>query len=362
MSARSSRPQVFIHHETANGRNSTGSNYSVKDLIWVVEEDHEMPQEETASGLVRIPSRPTSHSNLQVTDPTQTDLPNRDRSSQEARAPSPLDKRSVDDEMKSKSTEISVDDDALDPDQAEVKPQLAVAIRIQDLGRPKLVDITNLAPMHKRKRSIAKSTPFPALKKVATQASLRASDTRSSLSVREVVEPQVTSYQQARLKRKENFITTAPLSWFPEVAPPTVGEGKLLLKELHVVSTPPPRDYDTLSLASSRPSNFPKHGGRRLSETTSILSLKSPVTPKSPTTPKSPSTPSWKGLTRSISLIRRQSMHLQQEQQQQQQQTQQPQPTKTVPKKPKMISRPANERADAPIIPPFPFEPHLVMV
>ena len=289
--------------------------------------------------------------------------------------------------VKLKSTEILVDEDVVELDQAEIKPQLAIAIPILVLGRPKLIEITNLDPIHKRKRSIAKSIPMPAVKKIATQASLRNSDNRRSISFLEDA-PQPHQQQkpttpdlQTRLKRKENFArTTAPASWFPEVAPPTEDVEKHFHHELYTVPVPRPVDHDAVSLSPSRLSKFSKQSGRQITEMKSPVPPRSssipknPVVPRSPLTPKSPSTPGWKGLSRSISIIRRQSVNLDADQplpSPQQPQPQQPQPqitnplnqpAKPVPRKPKMIPRPADERAAGPIIPPVTFEPHLVMV
>lgn len=285
--------------------------------------------------------------------------------------------------IKLKTDDILVDEDAVELYQAEMKPQLAIAIPILVLGRPKLIDITNLAPMHKRKRSLAKSIPMPAVKKIATQASLRNSENRRSVSFHEDApqpkeeqqQQQSTPDPQTRLKRKENFArTTAPVSWFPEVAPPTEEEEKHFHHELYTIPIPRPVDNDAVSLSPSRLSKFSKHSGRQITEMVPPRSSsipKSPVVPRSPLTPKSPSTPGWKGLSRSISMIRRQSVNLDadqplpsQQQQQPQQQATNPsnQSVKSVLRKPKMIPRPADERAAGPIIPPFTFEPHLVMV
>lgn len=381
MSIRTSHPPVLMQQETSSGQNNMATDDGTKGVVTsVMEEDHEKPQE-TATILAQISSLQKSSNDQSTMADTQPDLlshPWLNHEEASVTGGALIKSSSRDNKVKLKSAEILVDEDAVDVDQAEIKPQLAIAIPILVLGRPKLIDITNLAPMHKRKRSIAKSIPMPAVKKVATQASLRNNDNRRSVSFHEDApqpKQQPPPDSQTRLKRKENFArTTAPVSWFPEVSPPTEEEEKQFRHELYMVPIPRPVDHDAISLSSSRLSKFSKHSGRQITEmkspvpprTSSIP--KSPVTPRSPLTPKSPSTPGWKGLSRSISMIRRQSVNLEPDQPQQSQQQQQTplnlshQPAKSVPKKPKMIPRPADERADGPIIPPFTFEPHLVMV
>lgn len=404
--------------ESSSGPNDTATHDSSKGVVsLVMEEDHGKFQE-LATTLAQLPSTQESSNDVDTMTDTMTDattdtMTNTTTDSQPdplnhpwfnqegaSAAAVPIRRSARQNNGKLKPAEILVDEDAVEVEHVQLKPQLAIAIPILVLGRPKLIDITNLAPMHKRKRSLAKSIPMPAVKKVATRASLRNGDNRRSVSFHDDAPPPKQQEEQeqqqqhqeleppspadllTRLKRKDNFAKpTAPVSWFPEVSPPTGEEDLHFRHEPFPVPISRPVDHDAMSF-SSRMSKFSKHSGRQLSEivpprTSSIP--KGPLPPRSPLTPKSPGSPGWKGLTRSISVIRRQSVNLepdqqqpqsqlqpqqqpQQEQQQQQQPSLQPphQPTKTVPKKPKMIPRGANERADPPIIPPF--TPHLVMV
>lgn len=379
-----------MYQETSGGHSDIAADDGTMGVRTLgVEEDYRKPQDMDTVLAKQHPIK-GSFNELNTMIDTQPDSLSHPWFSQEEASATEggiIKKSTRDSNVKLKSAEILVDEDVVELDQAEIKPQLAIAIPILVLGRPKLIDITNLAPMHKRKRSIAKSIPMPSVKKIATQASLRNSDNRRSVSFHEdAPQPQQQQQQQStldlqtRLKRKENFArTTAPASWFPEVSPPTEDEEKHFHHELYTVPVPPPVDYDAVSLSSSRLSKFSKYSGRQITEMKSPVPPrsssipKSPVVPRSPLTPKSPSTPGWKGLSRSISIIRRQSVNLDADQplpsQQPPQQQQQPQvtnpmnqPAKPVLRKPKMIPRPADERAAGPIIPPFTFEPHLVMV
>lgn len=379
-----------MHQETLSRLSDIATDDGTTGVVTLgMGEDHEKPQDMSTVQIHEDPTQISPYDNAMTdtqADPLSHPWFNREGTS--ATDGALLTRSPRDKEVKLISAEILVDEDAVELDQAELKPQLAIAIPILVLGRPKLIDITNLAPMHKRKRSIAKSIPMPAVKKIATQASLRNSENRRSISFHEDA-PQPKQQQQqpptpdpqTRLKRKENFArTTAPVSWFPEVSPPTEEEEKHFRPELYTVPLPRSVDSDAVSLSPSRLSKFSKHSGRQITEMKSPVPPrsssipKSPVVPKSPLTPKTPSTPGWKGLSRSISMIRRQSVNLEgdqprksQEQLQQQQQQQQA-ATSSNPsaqprlRKPKMIPRPADERAAGPIIPPFTFEPHLVMV
>lgn len=380
-----------MHQETSSGRSDIATDDGTTGVRALeMKEDYRKP-EDMGTVLAQEHSTQESSNDLNTVIDTQPDpLSHPWFNHEEAPAVDRviIKKNTRDNNTKLKSAEIFLDEDVVEIEQAEIKPQLAIAIPILVLGRPKLIDITNLAPMHKRKRSIAKSIPMPSVKKIATQASLRNSDNRRSVSFHEDApqpkeqQQQPLSDLQMRLKRKDNFAkATAPVSWFPEVTPPTEEEEKHFRPELYIIPVPRPVDHDAVSLSPSRLSKFSKHSGRQITEMKSPVPPrsssipKSPVIPRSPLTPKSPSTPGWKGLSRSISMIRRQSVNLdvdqplpsqpqQQQQQQQQQQATNPlnQPAKPVLRKSKMIPRPADERAAGPIIPPFTFEPHLVMV
>lgn len=370
MSILGSRSPVFIHKETPSGRNTTGSDFNFRDLIWAMENNHRRHQE-TVPPLVWIPSRQKPSSNRRSSISNPMALLERSVSGPEEPFLRSLYRKSWNDvDLKTQSTALFVDDDALDLDHTEIKPRLAVAIPILVLGRPKLVDITNLAPMHKRKRSAAKTAPLPALKKVATQTSQRTAEKKKLAFAEEGdVEPRMKPNSPARLKRKEIFATTAPLSWFPTISPPAAGEEKSAKSEAYRSPTLVPSDNHVLSSDSPRPSKPSKLSRRHMSDTISPLALRSPDTPKTPNTPKSPGTPSWKGLSRSINMIRRQSANLQQDQPQSQlhrhqkpQHQQHHRPTRQVLRKTRKPSRSTNDQENAPIIPPFSFEQHLVMV
>jgi hypothetical protein len=366
-----SRQHLFVARETASARNSIGSHYSFIDHLWVVDEGHEKPPDDMDSRPVKIPSRQKRPSTLKISTYRKADLSDRYGSSEEEPSRSSLEKMSShEDETESKPGEPFGDDDALDVEQSEFKPELAIAIPILVLGPPKLIHIADLAPMHKRKRSFAKSPILPAGKKLATRASLSVGEKRRSFSVDANIEPSVTFGKQA-LKRKESFPKTAPLSWFPDLAPPRVGAGSPGLHDLYMNPKPRQADRGSRSPGSSRLVKLRKDPGRQSTEIPpTTFSPPSPSPPKSPQTPKSPSTPSWRGLTRSISLMRRQSMQfplplkqpiLQPTDQATYHHDRQHHSAKPLIPKAKMIPRGANEREEAPIIPPFPFERHLVM-
>lgn len=321
--------------QSDSARNSTESNESVKGHLWVVEEDYEKTQKEMdfpAAKLDKMPSKTNSRNGhtLRIDTCTKADLQDRYLSSEEEPSPSPSDDdHQIDNELTSKP-EILVDD-TLDFSIIEYKAETAVAVPILAYGRPKLIDIINLAPMHKRKRSSLSKDPIPhpTIRNTASRA-------KDENGVKEIIEVTVIPEKQAtppaqlkrresyQLKRKENLPTSAPESWFPEEDLLTSPE-----EEPSLQSPPSHQDYETHSLSTPRLYKFQNFGGRHRSGS---VNGSTPILNAS----------GLKGFTRSMSLMKRQSVQSQTE--------------KQILKKPKMIPRGASERREMPIIPPFPFE------
>lgn len=333
------RQQVYVPRSSGSARNSTGSNESAKEHLWVVEEDYERPQKEMDSPsakLGKMSYKPNTRNPpaLRIDTYSKADLQDRYLSSEEELSPSPLDDDRHDDNELEPKAEICMDD-TLDLSIIEYKAEIAVAVPILAYGRPKLIDITNLAPMHKRKRSSVSKMPIPhpTIRTTASHAPMARDE--NTPPVKDIIEVTVIPEKQAapaqlkrresyQLKRIDSFPMSAPESWFPEEDPeqpsvPDVDPHPLLRY----------RDRDTMSLRAPRLYRLQNFSGRHRSGSVngSLPALNAS---------------GLKNLTRSMSLIKRQSTQLQ--------------PEKQVTKKPKMIARGASERQEMPIIPPFPFK------
>ena len=243
-------------------------------------------------------------------------------SSEEEPSPSPDGEDSHDEELKHKASVKFTDESGDVLTASECRAEIAIAVPIFSLGRPKLVDITNIAPMHKRKHRIPKSQAPPATSRIFAARIPSVSHENIAFPANEAAEvvtsPALTATQQMSKRKESKLALTAPDSWLPnEEAPPSDDEHYFPI--LDVRRAPSYHDYDPYSLVPPR------------------LVASGKVSRARESTSSSTTNGSWRGLTRSLSLAKRQQ-HRQ------------------VAKKPKMIARGANEREDMPVIPPFPFE------
>lgn len=356
------RPRVIAPRPSGSARNSTESNEGVKEHLWVVEEDYEKPQKEMDFPSAKLGKMPSM---LRINPYAKHDLHDRYLSSEEEISPSPDDGgHNYEEEMKQSSTETAIDD-SLDTAGEEFKAEIAVAVPILAFGRPKLIDITNLAPMHKRKRPAKPLLPHPVPQIHNHYGAIRASvpaavapapstvapaapattppivvDENYSPPAYPVPEPMVLPpHTRQPLKRKEGSIA-APDSWLPNDRLAENDDERDYFPAVKARSTPGHRhEYEPFAFGLDSPRRVANRSVHRFS--TRVLEVNDyGASGSSQLTPTSPSgTPAgWKGLTRSLSLVKRHSG------------------TQQVSKKPKMIPRGANEREDSPIIPPFPFE------
>lgn len=251
--------------------------------------------------------------------------------------------------------------------------EIAIAVPIMAIGRPKLVDITNIAPMHKRKRSLEKSPPLmrTAVHNAASRIPATADEDIPSLthkdSIYSLVEP---TAEPALMEQPE----ATPESWLPEESDVSTvtddGEDEHYFPELEVRAPLSYKDYDPYSLnppklsprttsheraptlSSSSASTGSKKPGsiararknanasnnmlRRANARISSHSHQSGSTSSTQT--------SWKGLTRSLSMAKKSETNISTP------------PSSREAKKPKMQARGPTEREELPTIPPFPFE------
>jgi len=323
------RPAVLGRKHNASLRNSSDSDDTLREYIVIVEDEYEKPQKEMdfpSAKLVNVPNIKSKNS-LRINTYSRSELHDRYMSSEEEPSPSPDSEESHEEELKHKPSARF--EDPIDLSAAtESKAEIAIAVPILSLGRPKLVDITNFAPMHKRKQRIPKSQLSHSAAKVPSTHLATVLDENTSFPKTEAAE-MVTSppppKPTATLKRKESKpLLTVPESWLPDDEA-LASDDEHHIPRLDVRRTPSYHDYDPYSLEPPRLAASPKGSVSRARGNPGHV-------------PVSNHTSGWKGLTRSLSIAKKQHSHQQ------------------VTKKPKMVARGANEREGPLVIPPFPFE------
>ena len=328
---------------------SIESNDTMGEHLWAVTEDYERPQKEMdfpPAALCRVPLRKESTNNLRINTYMESDLPDRYMSSEEEPSPSPESEtyEEAEEELKhkaclthvdevSESTSEPVSEPTSEPSAVEeYKTEIAVAVPIF-VGRPKLVDITNLAPMHKRKRAATEKQMLlrSAVKKAASSISIKP-DENSPIVTQEAT--QNVNPEEELPKRKDSLNMPAPDSWLPDDAT-LVQEDEAkdhYFPDLELRKPLSYKDYDPYSLAPPRlsPRNSYSKTGNRPGSVARARNKSSPPMAMNN---------GWKGLTRSLSIAKRQALHRGDYQ---------------VAKKTRLIARAANDRAETPMIPSIP--------
>ena len=316
--------------QLASASPTVGSNGAMGDQLWVVDEAYERPEKESASTITgNLPYEKDTQKHLHINTYSKADLHDHYMSSEEEPSPSPDSdtERSID-ELKHKISEKVVEAMTEPVIADEYEAEIAIAIPIIAM-RPKLVDITNLAPMHKRKRM-----EKPMLSRsVGKNAALR------TPTVTDGIKPSVTTPKEGLLKRKDILRPLTPDSWLPDDDVRMVQEeeeedrDERRFPDLDIRKAPTYDDYDPYSLS-------PPHLSPRNSYNTTNKRPGSVARARYNSNPPISMNNGWKGLTRSMSLAKRQTLH---------------RADRQVSKRPKMIARPANEREQPLKIPAFPF-------
>ncbi len=323
------RQQTLAPRQGASNTDSTDS--LEREHLWVVEEDYEQLQKEmdySTAKLSRQSPRKMSRNTLRINTLPNAELHERYQSSEEEPSPSPSEHIENHEERVRHESSTGVNDTIDLSKITESKAEIAVAVPIMAIGRPKLIDITNLAPMHKRKRVSQPPTPHSLSKKVASISSNTDVENIPSLT-RDPADVVVPKRKPVAPKRQDSLRSLhAPESWLPEDNLEALEVDEHYFP-LDVRPTPAYRDYDPYSLEPPR-----------LSRTNSPTSTKEIVRARVTSNPPLViNTARFKGLTRSLSLAKQQGAQQRQ-----------------VVKKPKMVARGANEREDMLSIPPLPFE------
>ncbi|KAL8999027.1 MAG: hypothetical protein Q9169_002025 [Polycauliona sp. 2 TL-2023] len=379
----------------------TSTDSSNQDHFWFAPEDFERPQKSVDFPSAGLHNKISRH-DLRINPYSKSDLHERYMSSEEEPSPSPDSsdaESTASDELKHKSSSrvlSSKNDSALDLSSVETDSTttaIAVAMPIVAYGRPKLIDITNLAPMHKRKRTIKQpvgpSTTMAKQTLARTTSTSRLAQTKAFVAneAAEMVVPAekaaIIAHKQAamaagrrlkeeRMQSLSRTPSSAPESWLPEEQeeeqpPPhsnihssTGGE-----REYHFPSsssdTDPdygPYNLEPIQPSPHRPAHFPPPAS---SSNTRKRNNSNPFTIVTPTNLGKGFTRTWsiakKGVHHHGSLSSTTSAPSSASLSSSMSSGGSYQPReRQITKKPKMIARGANEREEAVLLPPFAVE------
>lgn len=328
------RRSVIGPPQLAGARSSIESNDTMGDQLWVMDETYERPEKETdlsPTSTGSVPFKKDTQKQLRINTYSKADLHDRYLSSEEEPSPSPdSDTESNEEELKHKIPEKIAEATAEPVSADEYEAEIAIAIPIIAM-RPKLIDITNLAPMHKRKR-----TKESALSRsVAKNPALRMPTITDATDAEAIKVPKPT---ERLSERKDSFRSLVSGSGLPDddvqiVQKENEEEGESYFPNLELRKAPTYDDYDPYLLSPPRLSP-------RNSYNTTSKKPGSVARARKNSNPPVSMNGGWKGLTRSMSLAKTQTLHRADHQ---------------VSKRPKMIARAANEREEPLKIPAFPF-------
>lgn len=197
------------------------------------------------------------------------------------------------------------------------RPEVAVAVPILAIGRPKLVNVSKAAPMQKRKRVNPGATiePLHAHKGLCARRALNGNDVPGQVS-------------------KTTQPLTAPESWLPNNEVALAEEDSDHQPSLHLHKPLSYNDYDPYSLNPPRLSPRNSYSEPVRKPGSVARARKQAMTPRAMA-----SAPGWKGIGRSLSSSKLQPAS--------------PPSPRQVMKKPQMQPRGATERSSTPVIPPF---------
>lgn len=310
------------------------------DQLWVVDEAYEGPEKGTdlsSTKIGRLCSKDTQH-HLRINTYSKADPHDRYMSSEEEPSPSPdSDTESNEEEFEHKVPEKVVEVASEPVTADEYETEIAIAVPILAMGRPTLVNITNLAPMHKRKRTENSAISRSAIKNAALRMLTVTDENKSlvSLEATTVAAPEECVPNDKDCLRS---LAPAPDSWLPDdgvhiVQEEDEEEDEHYFPDLELRKAPTYDDYDPYSLSPPRlsPRNSYKSTSKKPGSVARARNNSNP-----PITMNG----GWKGLTRTMSLAKKQTL---------------PRADHQVSKKPKMIARAANEREEPLKIPAFPF-------
>lgn len=331
------RQSVLGPRQLASPKTSIESNDAMGDQLWALDEAYERPEKETdlpSATIGKMSSKKNTQNHLRIQTFSKADLHDRYMSSEEEPSPSPdSDTESDEEELRSQTSEKAVEAITEPVTADEYEAEIAIAVPILAMGKPKLVDIANLAPMHKRKRTDKSVLSRSAAKNVPLRMPT-VTDENEPFVASEAIK--VATPEECPPRRKDGLHSLAPDSWLPDDSVHIVQEeeeDEHYFPDLELRKAPTYHDYDPYSLSPPRlsPRNSYNSANKKPGSVARARNNSNP-----PVTTNS----GWKGLTRSMTLAKKQTLHRTDHQ---------------VSKKPKMIARAADEREGPLVIPAFPF-------
>ena len=221
---------------------------------------HENPKKQldvSAFPLGREPSRKESLDNLRIFTSAEVDPHDRYISSEEEPSPSPDSDTAShysSDETLSNEDDQGEHIQSMDKDNEgnsnilieDIQAEIAIAVPIMVIGRPKLVDITNFAPIHKRKRSDSD-------KMTLTRAALNNAASRATNRAERVSKATETGCSIGQMSKgaisTDDSIMIPPKSWlYDEEIENVADEDREYFKHLEVRRPPSYIDYDPYAL------------------------------------------------------------------------------------------------------------------
>ena len=284
------RPANLRTRQNISTRGSTESTEAFQEHVIIVEDCFEKPYKEMdfpSANACSMSSIPRFKSNLRIDTYSRTELHDRYMSSEEEPSPSPDGEESHDEELKHKVSVIFTDESSDVFTASECTTEIAIAVPIFSLGRPKLVDITNIASMRKRKQRIPKSqAPHAASKSIAGRMPTVAHENTAfpaNEAAEVITSPALIAPRQASRRKESRLALTAPDSWILNDEAP-LSDDEHYFPVLDVRRTPSYHDYDPYSLIPPR-----------LVASGKVLRVRA-------RSGSSTTNGSWRGLTRSLSL------------------------------------------------------------
>ena len=269
-----------------------------------------------------LPPDHDSKDKLRIDTYSTTELHDRYLSDEEEPSPSAEDSASEDDVEEKTSARENIDNELGYAAVFECKADIAVAVPIVAIGRPKLVDITNIAPMQKRKRPSQTKQVHSTLISIGTRLAPVADENDQSNE-----QYPVKSSYSAHSEENSSILSTAPDSWLPEQE----SEGMVEEEDFSAYSgIVPPSTYNEHDPYNLEPPCLRSSPPRK-------CTIRKHNHPPSSMKNKS----AWRDLTRSLSLAKKQEPQIFW-----------PQRTKKV----KFLVRAAQENEPTMVIPPLPFE------
>ena len=304
------------------------------DHLWVVDNAYEKTEKDmelSSTTTGRMPLKKDTPNHLCINTYSKADIHDRYMSSEEEPSPGPdSETESNEEEFKykvpEKAAEVITEPVTVD----EYEAHIAIAVPILARGSARLVD---LARMHKRKRT-EKSSQFRVAIKNAALRMPTATDENKPFVALEATKS--VAPDDSIPTRTDSLRSLTPDSWLPEDSVHIVQEEEdedgQYFPDLELRKAPTYHDYDPYSLSPPRLSPRSSYNSTSKKPGSVARARNSSNTPMAMNS-------GWRGLTRSMSLAKKQTLHRADHQ---------------IFKRSKMIARAANEREEPVTIPAFP--------